>query len=416
MLNDSQFFERAKSLTPGGVHSPVRSFKGLGRDPLFVQKGQGAYFYDTSGRNYIDFCMSFGPLIFGHADLDVCKALERQMQKGWSYGSCEPYSLELAEFLVPKLPGVEQIRFVNSGTEAVMTALRLARGYTKRSKIIKFNGCYHGHADSMLIKAGSGLAGTATASSAGIPPGIADDTFVLELESSEKLQECFERYPQEIAAVIIEPLPANNGLLVQETSFLQDIRKITRQYNALLIFDEVISGFRLGFSGMIGETGIIPDLVTYGKIIGGGLPVGAIAGPQKLMECLAPIGEVYQAGTLSANPLAMVGGLSTLKKLTPQVYASLEEYSSRIHSVFCEWLENYDSGRFRNFHMVRKGSLFWIHPQQHLSIDLTSTFASLYNLLLQKGIYLSPNAYEIGFISLAHDDGVLEELKTRLWS
>ena len=283
--------------------------------PSFSKRPKGAYLYDVEGKSYLDFCMSFGPLILGHRDLDVERELMSALERGWSYGACEPYSFALAEFLVEKIPFIEQIRFVNSGTEAVMTALRLARGYTGKNKIIKFNGCYHGNTDSMLIKAGSGLAGTSEASSKGIPKGVSKDTLILELDDLEGVKNCFHDHQDEIAAVIIEPLPANNGLLIQREEFLKSLREITKENNALLIFDEVISGFRVGFSGMAGKLNITPDLVTYGKIIGGGLPVGALAGSAEIMSNLSPLGGVYQAGTLSANPLAMVGGLATIKKI-----------------------------------------------------------------------------------------------------
>ena len=279
--SSNELFEKSKKIVPGGVHSPVRSFKGLSMTPRFFTKGEGAYLFDTEGKNYIDFCMSFGPLILGHQNATVKAALVRALDNGWSFGACEPYSLELAEFLLAKIPFIDQIRFVNSGTEAVMTALRLARGATNKNKIIKFNGCYHGHTDSMLIKAGSGLAGTAEASSAGIPENLAKDTLILELGDKAGVEECFKHSGDDIAAIIIEPLPANNGLLKQTKEFLSFLRKISSANNSLLIFDEVISGFRVGFGGMAEKTGITPDLVTYGKIIGGGLPVGAVAGPKK---------------------------------------------------------------------------------------------------------------------------------------
>ncbi|TNE96757.1 MAG: aminotransferase class III-fold pyridoxal phosphate-dependent enzyme, partial [Deltaproteobacteria bacterium] len=298
MTTQTEMFERSKQLVPGGVHSPVRSFKGLESTPRFIARGDGAKIWDTDGKDYIDFCMSFGPLILGHRNPGVEQELKEALERGWSYGACEPYSLQLLEFLLERLPFVDQMRFVNSGTEAVMTALRLARGVTGKSKIIKFNGCYHGHVDSMLIKAGSGLAGTAEASSAGVPKGTAEDTLILELGDLEEVKACFNDHKDQIAAIIVEPLPANNGLLIQEQSYLEGLREITKANGALLIFDEVISGFRVAFGGMAEKTGITPDIVTYGKIIGGGLPVGALAAKKEIMNHLAPIGNVYQAGTL----------------------------------------------------------------------------------------------------------------------
>ncbi|MEC7275316.1 MAG: glutamate-1-semialdehyde 2,1-aminomutase [Bdellovibrionota bacterium] len=421
-MNQEQLFERSKELVPGGVHSPVRSFKGLHTTPRFFEKAKGAKIWDVDNKDYIDFCMSFGPLILGHKNEDVQKALEGQLEKGWSYGACEPYSLKLAEFLTERLPHIEQIRFVNSGTEAVMTAVRLARGMTGRKKIIKFDGCYHGHLDSLLIKAGSGLAGTAEASSTGVPASIAEDTLILELGDLEGCRDIIKRYPNDVALIAVEPLPANNGLLPLSQEFLQGLRDLCDESGALLLFDEVISGFRMGFGGMAEKTGIKPDMVTYGKIIGGGLPVGAVASSRKVMENLAPLGGVYQAGTLSANPLAMVGGLETLKKLTPEAYQKLSTYTESIVAIFKEWFQTFENGRFKNLQMIHEGSLFWIHPDflptkaSEISADLGPQFKDLFEILLNKGIYLAPNAYEVGFVSLAHNESVQSELKERLFS
>ncbi len=422
--NHSELFELSKKIIPGGVHSPVRGFKGLPMAPRFFEKAEGAYITDVAGKNYIDFCMSFGPLILGHRDLDVERELKFALEKGWSYGACEPYSLKLAQFLVERLPFIDQIRFVNSGTEAVMTAIRLARGYTGKSKIIKFDGCYHGHVDSMLIKAGSGLAGSADASSAGVPKGVSDDTLIVGLNDIDALKACFKEHSGEIAAVFIEPLPANNGLLIQDLDYLKAIRELCTKENALLVFDEVISGFRVAFGGMAKLTGIKPDIVTYGKIIGGGLPVGAIGGPEKIMQKLAPVGPVYQAGTLSANPLAMVGGLATLSKLSTASYDVLETKTKKIADVFRKWLSEYDGGRFSDTNVVQFGSLFWMHPKTQINLKsiccipptLSERFAPMFEVLLEKGIYIAPNAWEVGFASLAHDDNVIAELERRLWS
>lgn len=416
----TELFLKSKKLIPGGVHSPVRSFKGLTSTPRFFKRAEGAYIYDVEEKKYIDFCMSFGPLILGHRNPIVEKALHEGLERGWSYGACEPYSLELAEFLLERIKYVEQLRFVNSGTEAVMTAIRLARGVTGRNKIIKFNGCYHGHVDSMLIKAGSGLAGEAEASSAGVPEGIAKDTLVLELGDIEGVKKCFEEYKNQIAAIIIEPLPANNGLMVQPIEFLSFLREICDQTCALLIFDEVISGFRVAFGGMAEITGIRPDISTWGKIIGGGLPVGAIAASKFIMEHLAPIGKVYQAGTLSANPLAMTGGLATLKQLTPENYKKISEQTKKISNVLTNWMHSYNNGQFAMFKITTYTSLFWIVPKDNVTKiseipeNLTENFNKLFEVLLEKGIYLAPNAYEVGFVSLAHDDSVIEDLKVRL--
>ena len=416
----TDLFTKSKTLVPGGVHSPVRSFKGLTSTPRFFNRAEGAYIYDVEDKNYIDFCMSFGPMILGHRNPKVEAALQLGLTRGWSYGACEPYSLELAEYLISRLPHVEQLRFVNSGTEAVMTALRLARGVTGRNKIIKFNGCYHGHVDSMLIKAGSGLAGEAEASSAGVPEGVAHDTLILELGDIEGLKQCFIDHKDQIAAIIIEPLPANNGLMVQPKEFLQFLRDITTANKSLLIFDEVISGFRVAFGGMAELTGIKPDIVTLGKIIGGGLPVGAIGASKFIMEHLSPIGRVYQAGTLSANPLAMVGGLSTLKELTSENYKKLEEQTIKITTLLTNWMKSYNFGEFEMFQITTFSSLFWIVPKNNVTkisdipANLTENFNKLFEVLLERGIYLAPNAYEVGFVSLAHDDSVIADLSKRL--
>ena len=423
-MTDKQtnLFEQANEFIPGGVHSPVRSFKGLKSTPRFIKEGKGAYITDVSGKNYIDFCMSFGPLILGHQDEDVKEELKDALERGWSFGASEPYSLELARYLVERICFIDKVRFVNSGTEAVMTALRIARGATGRDKIIKFNGCYHGHIDSMLIKAGSGLAGTAEASSAGISTNVAQETIVLELGDKDAVEECLSNHGDQVAAIIIEPLPANNGLLIQHKEFLTFLREITKKHGVLLIHDEVISGFRIGgFQGMSCHTGIFPDLVTYGKVIGGGLPVGAVAGKKEYMDLLAPIGPVYQAGTLSANPLAMIGGMATLKKMTPAAYTKLREQTKAIVDEFSKWLKEYNGGEFSHYHLVQKDSLFWFVSKENvrsipeLPSKISEQFLPLFETLLEKGIYLAPNAYEVGFCSLSHDEKVLQDLKNRLW-
>ncbi len=417
-MKNEELFERSKSLVPGGVHSPVRSFKGLPMSPRFVESAKGAKFTDVEGKEYIDFCMSFGPLILGHTDPVVEEKLHEGLKRGWSYGACERYSLDLLEFLTSKIDFVDQLRFVNSGTEAVMTALRLARGVTGRSKIIKFNGCYHGHTDSMLIKAGSGLAGEGDASSLGVPEGTAKDTLILELGDVEGVKDCFKRHADDVAVVIIEPLPANNGLLVQDVEFLKFLREITKVNGTLLLFDEVISGFRIGFKGMAGKTGITPDIVTYGKIIGGGMPVGALGGKKELMEKLAPIGGVYQAGTLSANPLAMVGGLATLKQLTDGFYEELESNTKKIVALFEKYFATNE--KYKDLKVVSEGSLFWITPISGITracdipSDLMDSFTHLFSDFLEKGIYLAPNPYEVGFVSKAHDSAIIEEIKNKL--
>ncbi|WPU64033.1 glutamate-1-semialdehyde 2,1-aminomutase [Peredibacter starrii] len=419
-MNNKELFEKSLKYVPGGVHSPVRSFKGLHTTPRFVNRGKGAFIWDEEGKDYIDFCMSFGPLIHGHQDPEIKEAIIKALDNGWTFGACEKYSLELAEYIVNKISFIEQIRFVNSGTEAVMTAIRLARGVTGRSKIIKFNGCYHGHTDSMLIKAGSGLAGEAEASSKGVTKHQAEDTLICELGDLNEVKEVFERFPTNIAAIFIEPLPANNGLLVQSQEFLQGLRDLCTKYGAMLVFDEVISGFRIGFGGMSEKTGIHPDIVTYGKIIGGGMPVGAIAGKKQVMEFLAPIGPVYQAGTLSGNPVAMAAGLVNLKKLTPEAYVKLENNTKNVVALMKDWM---DKNGFEDYQTIQYGSLFYPISNHNkltkigdLPANMNERFKKLFEIMLNKGIYLAPNAYEVGFGSLAHDEKVQEEMKRRLWT
>lgn len=419
-MENKTLFERSKELVPGGVHSPVRSFKGLHTTPRFVARAEGAYFYDVEGKKFIDFCMSFGPLILGHRHPNVERELKLALERGWSYGASEPYSVELLEFITAKMPHIEQMRFVSSGTEAVMTALRLARGFTGKNKIIKFNGCYHGHVDAMLIKAGSGLAGTSEASSAGVPEGVSQDTLILELNDKEGVIQCFKDHKDQIAAIIVEPLPANNGLLIQSLEFLTFLRQVTLENKALLIFDEVISGLRVAFGGMTELTKITPDIVTLGKIIGGGLPVGAIGGKKEIMQKLSPVGNVYQAGTLSANPLAMASGLATLKELTPATYEKLSAQTDKVVAIFKEFFKTYNNGQFAHLHIIKHSSLFWIcskdniHKIGDIPVTLSQDFYALFEVLLERGIYLAPNAYEVGFVSLAHDDKVLEDLKEKL--
>ncbi len=417
-MNNTTLFEEAKKYIPGGVHSPVRSFKGLDLTPRFMNRSEGAYIWDEEGKQYIDFCMSFGPLILGHKNPKVREAILGAVDKGWTYGACEKYSLDLAKFIVERISFIDQIRFVSSGTEAVMTALRLARGVSGKSKIIKFNGCYHGHVDSMLIKSGSGLAGTAEASSLGVTPNTSKDTLIVNLGDKEALEKCFKEN-NDIAGLIIEPLPANYGLLEQDQDFLLFVKEICQKNNALLIFDEVISGFRISFGGMAEKTGIEPDIVTYGKVIGGGMPVGAIAAKKEIMEHLAPIGGVYQAGTLSANPVAMCAGLANLKQLAEDdFYTNLHTQTEKIVAVLKEWIDQHT-----NHKIVHKESLFWLvsSEQPVRSVDriptsLNADFNKLNNIFIPKGIYLSPNAYEIGFVSSAHTDEVIEDLKKRLWN
>ncbi|MGV3668079.1 MAG: glutamate-1-semialdehyde 2,1-aminomutase [Leptospira bouyouniensis] len=407
-MNSELLFERSKQVVPGGVHSPVRSFSSVGGTPIFFTEANGAYLKSVEGKEYIDYCLSFGPLLFGHRNPEIQEVVEDTVRKAWSFGACEPYSLELAEYITERIPWVEKIRFVNSGTEAVMSALRVARAATGRNKILKFDGCYHGHLDQLLVKSGSGLAGLSSSDSKGIGPEIIQNTLVLPLDDETKLEELFQSEGSNIACLAIEPLPANYGLLPQRIEFLKKCRDLSTKYGVLLLFDEVISGFRVSFQGMAGVTGIVPDLVCYGKIIGGGFPVGAYAGKKDLMDLVAPSGPVYQAGTLSANPIGMRAGLKTLTKAwTEDPYTKLENATKQLTDGIVKILsEKGDS----NWEAVTFGSLFWLKSKTENPIRTInqipeshkSNFAKLFHKLLNQGVYLAPSGYEVGFLSTAH--------------
>jgi glutamate-1-semialdehyde 2,1-aminomutase len=411
-MQSKELFERSKKVAPGGVHSPVRSFAGMGREPVFFKKAQGPYLWSVEEQRYIDFCQSFGPLVLGHRDEEIEADVHDMISTAWSFGACEPYSLELAEWITSHIPWVEKLRFVSSGTEAVMSALRVARAATGKDKILKFEGCYHGHVDSLLVKAGSGLAGVAASSSAGISQRMAEATVVAPLDDEELLEKVFKDHGAELAAVIIEPLPANYGLLIQRKEFLNKIAALAKANNVLLIFDEVISGFRMALGGMAELLGITPDLVTYGKVIGGGFPVGCYGGRKDLLDLVAPNGPVYQAGTLSANPVGMRAGLRTLQKMKRlNGWSVLEERSAyfekQISASFAE----------KNLTFIRQGSLFWFHEKtekplrrvDHIPAGQKEKFNKVFLSGLKNGLYLAPNAYEVGFLSLAHTNEILDQ-------
>ena len=412
---EDQLWAKSLALTPGGVHSPVRAFHSVGGTPVFFKKAQGAYLWDLRDRVYIDFCMSFGPLILGHRDPEVTKAVHEITDTVWSLGTCEPFSIALADFICTQLPWVEKIRFVSSGTEAVMSALRLARAATGREGILKFAGSYHGHVDSLLVGAGSGLAAASLGESAGLAESVHANTYVLPLDDEEALKAFFAHKGEEIAVVIAEPLPANHGLLVQRQAYWELVAKLSRQYGALLLFDEVISGFRVALQGMSGLLGIEPDLLCLGKVIGGGFPVGAYGGKKELMDMVAPLGSVYQAGTLSAHPFAMCAGLSSLQKCRrEQVYQSLETKTQYFCNQF-EAILNQNSES--HWEIVSFASLFWIKKRSKdtlRSIDKIpkkhqEDYAVLFHKLLRAGIYLAPSGLEVCFLSTAHTQEVLEE-------
>jgi glutamate-1-semialdehyde 2,1-aminomutase len=412
----TSLYDRALRVTPGGVHSPVRAFRSVGGTPVFFARGAGARLSDVDGRSYIDFCQSFGPLILGHADPDVTRAVHHAVDDGWSFGACEPYSLALAEWIVGRVSGVERIRFVSSGTEAVMSALRIARAATRRPRILKFEGCYHGHADAMLVQAGSGLAGRVAASSAGVPDGILGDTLVAPLDDDDAIDEVFRQHGPSIAAVIVEPLPANYGLLPQRTEWLAHLAQQCRQHGALLVLDEVISGFRIGRGGMAEALGIRPDLVTYGKVIGGGFPVGAYGGRADLMDLVAPVGPVYQAGTLSANPVGMRAGLATLSKMEAE--DGWRVLNARAESFAGDLARDLAAAGLP-IAVVREASIFWLHPHSvkpvrrvdAIPASQSAWFRRLFHAALARGVYLPPSGFEVGFLSMAHDERTLAEAR-----
>jgi glutamate-1-semialdehyde 2,1-aminomutase len=409
----AELFTRAKAVFPGGVSSPVRAFKSVSGPPLFIKRGDGCYVWDEDGNRYIDFCASWGPLILGHNNEQIRERIFEAVASGTSFGTPTLNELELGELLVKNNPYLEKVRFVSSGTEAVMSAIRLARGFTGRSKILKFEGCYHGHLDSLLVKAGSGLVTFGESTSAGIPPSFAAETLVIPLDDRAALDEALEKYGHDIACIIIEPIPANNGLLLQDYSFLKYLRQKATEHKVLLLFDEVISGFRVHFAGAAGYYDIKPDIVTYGKIIGGGMPVGAYGGSNELMAFISPDGPVYQAGTLSGNPVAMAAGLAACQQLLmPNFYCELDHKTNHLIKKLTDHAtENKYSVTF-----PKVGSIFWIAFSTETikkadQIDPASMkfFKLLHAALLEKGVYMGPSGYEVGFVSSAHTLEVLDE-------
>lgn len=401
----------AEKVTPGGVNSPVRAFKSVSGTPRFIRQGEGAYLTDVDDNRYLDSCCSWGPLILGHADPDVVTAVRAQVEKGMTYGASTELEYQLAEFIVKKVDSVESIRFVSSGTEAVMSAIRVARGFTRRDLILKFDGCYHGHSDHLLVQAGSGLATFGQPSSSGVPKEVISQTAVLPLDDEEALEEFFDKHGDRLGAAIIEGIPANNGLLIQRHDYMRLLRALTEKHGALLILDEVITGFRIGMEGAAAYYGICPDLVTYGKIIGGGMPVGAFGGRADVMNMLSPLGPVYQAGTLSGNPVAMAAGLATLKKLADgRIHTELERKNRKFVSSLSSRLEG------STVNIAGVASIFWIVFQRELprlaadiDPDGISHFNRMHEEILTKGIYLPPSGYEVCFISAAHTDEMLEQ-------
>lgn len=412
----AELYEKAKTFFPGGVNSPVRAFKSVYGTPLFIQKGDGCFVWDADGNQFIDFCASWGPLILGHNHPKVRDKVTEVMQNGMSFGAPTALENELAELIIKNNKHVEKIRFTSSGTEAVMSAIRLARGYTGRHKILKFEGCYHGHSDSLLVKAGSGLVTFGETSSAGVPPSFAQETIVVALNDREALTKAFEQFKDEIAAVIIEGIPANNGLLIQDKDYIEFLQNLCKENKSLLIFDEVITGFRIGFEGAATYYGIKPDIVTYGKIIGGGLPVGMYGASAEIMSHISPEGGVYQAGTLSGNPVAMAAGIAQLTELLrSNFYKELNNKTAE----FAEGIQRFATARNYKIKVFYIGSIFWFaftdkeKIQSAADIDPSSMekFKIMHRELLNRGIYLGPSGYEVGFVSAAHTKIELEKAK-----
>lgn len=398
-------YKEAVKVMPGGVNSPARAFKSVGDHPLFIDHAKGSKLYDVDGNEYIDYSLSFGPLILGHANDKVVQAVQEAAAKGTSFGAPTELETEMAELVIERVPSIEMVRMVSSGTEATLAALRLARGYTGREKILKFEGCYHGHSDSLLIKAGSGVATLGLPDSPGVPEGTAKNTITVPYNDQESLKEAFEKFGDDIAAVIMEPVAGNMGVVPPLEGYLQFVRDITEENGTLLIFDEVMTGFRVGYNCAQGYFGITPDLTCLGKVIGGGLPVGAYGGRKDIMENIAPSGDIYQAGTLSGNPLAMSAGLETLKQLSPESYDDFNTLADELEAGLKEVFAKHDKAITVN----RAGSMigFFLTEGPVVDFDSANTsdlelFRNMYQALLSEGVYLPPSQFEGMFLSTAH--------------
>jgi glutamate-1-semialdehyde 2,1-aminomutase len=405
-------FKEAQTLMPGGVNSPVRAFKSVHMDPIFMERGKGSKIYDIDGNEYIDYVLSWGPLILGHANDRVVEALKKVAESGTSFGAPTVSENKLAKLVKERVPSIEIIRMVSSGTEATMSALRLARGYTGRNKILKFEGCYHGHGDSLLIKAGSGVATLGLPDSPGVPEGIAQNTLTVPYNDLESVKVVFEKFGEDIAGVIVEPVAGNMGVVPPQPGFLEGLREITTQYGALLIFDEVMTGFRVGYHCAQGYFNITPDLTCLGKVIGGGLPVGAFGGKAEIMEKIAPSGPIYQAGTLSGNPLAMTAGYETLSQITPADYEGFIRKGDMLEKGMKAAAEKYDIPHTFN----RAGSMigFFFTNENVSNYEKAKTanldyFATYYREMANNGVFLPPSQFEGIFISTAHTDEDIEK-------
>lgn len=408
-----ELFAEAQRYLPGGVDSPVRAFRAVGGKPLFIKRGLGSKIYDEDGNEFIDYVCSWGPLILGHAHPQVVEALKRAIERGTSFGAPTELETALAKMICTAIPSIEMVRFVSSGTEAVMSALRLARAFSGREKVVKFSGCYHGHCDGLLVKAGSGLATLGIPDSSGVPASYAQTTLVCPYNDEAAVEQLFQKYAEEIAAIIVEPVAANMGVVPPKPGFLQGLRRLTKESGSLLIFDEVVTGFRLAYGGVQDRYRVAPDLTCLGKVIGGGLPVGAYGGREAIMKMVAPLGSVYQAGTLSGNPLAMTAGLETLRILSqPGTYDLLEQRTSLLTAKLGQAIAK--AGVPAS--ISRAGSMFTIFFTECEVIDYesarssnTSLFARLHHRLLEEGIYWPPSQFEAAFMSLTHDEADIEK-------
>jgi glutamate-1-semialdehyde 2,1-aminomutase len=414
MSKSESLYHRAEVSIPGGVNSPVRAFRGVGGLPRFIESAQGPWLIDADGKRYVDYICSWGPMILGHNAPPVVEAIQAQLARGVSYGAPTELEVEMAERLRELLPSIEQVRMVNSGTEATMSAIRLARGFTGRDKIVKFEGCYHGHADSLLVKAGSGALTLGKPSSAGVPAALAEHTITLSYNDTQQVRHAFAEIGAEVAAVIVEPVVGNMNLVTPEEGFLETLRSLCTEYRSVLIFDEVMTGFRVELGGAQARYGVTPDLTTLGKVIGGGLPVGAFGGRSDIMACIAPLGDVYQAGTLSGNPLAMAAGLATLNAVAePGFYAPIEQRTAAL----LRGLEDCAARHGVPLATNQAGTMFGVYFTDRGPIrnfdDATAcdaeAFQRFFHAMLDEGVYLAPSVYEAGFISATHDDAIVEQ-------
>ncbi len=407
MNKSAQLFEKAKQLIPGGVNSPVRAFKGVGGTPVFMKNGQGAYMFDADYNRYIDYIGSWGPLILGHSHPKVLSAVESILHQGMTFGAPTEIEIDMAQKICELMPNIEKVRMVNSGTEATMTAIRMARAITGRQKIIKFAGCYHGHSDSLLVKAGSGLLTLGVPSSPGIPQNLAANTLTVDFNDLEAIEALFQNYGDDIAGIIVEPIAGNMGMVLPQEGFLQGLRKVCDAHQAILIFDEVMTGFRVALGGAQAIYNVVPDITTLGKIIGGGMPVGAIGGKAWIMDHLAPVGPVYQAGTLAGNPLAMAAGLATLDAISqPDFYEEL----SKKTAILVQGIAEVSQQLSVPIQIAQMGGMFGfcftaqspIRNYDDVATSDETLFRKFYHQMLQSGVYLAPSMYEAGFLSAAH--------------